>query len=203
MITKNEAKALFNSLRSSLLGLDRDLKKLVDTRAWEPLGYVSLAEAWAAELADIDYTDRPVARAAAIYALFETGASDDDVMRCVKGVGPATVSVWRGSFADGVPEKAAPAHVTAMSRKPRPAHVTAMSRKARPAHSRTGDTYVGGHYRRPATRRGSVTLEGFSDDELTRWKKAAAAQDLDYRVWLSDLLRGAADTAAAEVVSHD
>lgn len=191
MITKNEAKALFNSLRSSLLGLDRDLKKLVDARAWEPLGYVSLAEAWAAELGDIDYTDRPVARAAAIYALFETGAGDDDVMRCVKGVGPATVSVWRASFAAGVPEKAAPAHVKTMIRKPRP------------AHSRTGDSYVQGHYRRPATRRGTVTLEGFSDDELTRWKKAAAADDLDYRVWLSNLLREAADTAAAEVVSND
>lgn len=189
MTTKNEAKALFNSLRGSLIGIDRDLKKIVDARAWEPLGYATLSEAWAAELADIDYTTG-AARSAAVYALLESGATDDDVMRCVKGVGPAAAPEYRTAFAAGVPSAKAPEHVRAMTRKPRP------------AHSRNGNSYVQGHYRRPATRRGSVTLEGFSDDELTRWKKAAAAEDLDYRVWLADLLRGAANADAAEVLSN-
>lgn len=87
MITANEAKALVNSLRAGLLTLSTTLPKIVETRAWEPLGYVNLVELWRAELGDIDYTTG-AARSAAVYALLEAGGTVDDVVDCVKGVVP-------------------------------------------------------------------------------------------------------------------
>ena len=49
-IQPNEAKRLFGRLRGALLNLDSLLSEIVEAKAWEPLGYTSFAEAWAAEI---------------------------------------------------------------------------------------------------------------------------------------------------------
>ena len=179
MITKKEATALVNRLRASLLTLSTTLPAIVEARAWEPLGYVSLVELWKNELGDIDLTG--ALRAAAVYALLESGATDDEVIGCVKGVGPAKAATYRLGFERGV--------------APADADKRAQTTKDRPAHSRPDDSYVQGHYRRPSKPQHRVVLEGFSTDELTRWKKEAANRDLDYRSWLAGLLREAANGA--------
>lgn len=172
MTTKNEAKALVNKLRSGLLSLSTVLPKIVEVRAWEPLGYDTFADMWAAELGDLDLSGAP--RAAAVYALLESGATDEEVTACVKGVGPARAAVYRTAFVRDV--------------DPAAADRTAMRS---PEHSRPGESYVQGHYRKPGRPQFRITLEGFSADEIARWKKAAALRDLDYRVWLAGLLRDA------------
>lgn len=186
MITANEAKALVNSLRAGLLTLSTTLPKIVETRAWEPLGYVSLVELWRAELGDLDLSGAP--RAAAVYALLEAGATDGEVVECVKGVGPVSAARYRLGFAGGMSHADAAKLASASS-------TTEKAAPKRPAHSRPDDSYVQGHYRRPSRPQHRIVLEGFSSDELTKWKKAAATRDLDYRAWLAGLLRDAANGA--------
>lgn len=189
MTTKNEAKALVNSLRAGLLAISTALPKIVEARAWEPLGYVSFVELWRTELADLDLSGAP--RAAAVYALLEAGATDDDVVECVKGVGEWKVSKYRLAFERAV-EPATAERVAQRTSGGRPRIDEA---PAAPPVSHDGETWVGGHTRRPPRPQHRVTLSGFTSNELKAWKKAADARELDYRVWLAGLLRDAANEA--------
>ena len=54
-----------------------------------------------------------------------------------------------------------------------------------------GKTTVRAHTRSAPTRRNSVTVQGFTDDEISRWKIAAGELGIDFPTWCRDLLRDA------------
>lgn len=47
-MTKAEAEALWTKLSNLWEDLDQTILEIVQTKSWEPLGYRSFAEAWAA-----------------------------------------------------------------------------------------------------------------------------------------------------------
>lgn len=52
MITKTEAKNLFTELKGVARRGEELIVEIIETRAWEPLGYPSLATAWSSEIGD-------------------------------------------------------------------------------------------------------------------------------------------------------
>src|SRR5699024_7033250 len=49
-IDKSTAFKLWDSLRENLLATEETLKQIIEYRAWEPLGYAALHEAWAVRM---------------------------------------------------------------------------------------------------------------------------------------------------------
>ena len=189
-IQPNEAKRLFGRLRGALLNLDSLLSEIVTTKAWEPLGYASFAEAWAAELGDVKLTGRMLAAVA--YTMFDCGSSAEDVATTVTGLGPKKTEALHTAYVRGLPADKAEQFMSKMtSTSGRRIEVPARTVELEP-----GETFVAAHVRGASTRRNSVTLEGFSDDEIVTWKATAEAAGLPYRTWLRDLLRDAANTAS-------
>ena len=79
---------------------------IIETRAWEPLGYDTLRDAWTHEAADIRVWATEV-QAMLAYAMFEAGAHRDQVADAITGVGPSTAYQLPEQMLDGVrPERA-------------------------------------------------------------------------------------------------
>lgn len=173
-IAAAEATRLFERLRTSFLAVETALADIIAARAWEPLGYDSLAAAWADRMADVKL---PAAASAYVaYALLDAGASPDEVAEVMHGVGPKTARELANARAAGLDPADAATRASYADRAPRMA----------------GEgTMVRAHIRRAPTRRNGVTLQGFSDSEMNRWKIAAGERGIDFPTWCRDLLRDA------------
>ena len=77
------------------------IEDIIETRAWEPLGYSSFSEAWPAEMADI--TLPAELRAHVVYQMLADGTSVDDIACAVKGVGRDRVESLKRQRLSGVP----------------------------------------------------------------------------------------------------
>lgn len=173
-IAAAEATRLFERLRTSFLAVETALADIIAARAWEPLGYDSLAAAWADRMADVKL---PAAASAYVaYALMDAGASPDEVADVMHGVGPKTARELANARAAGLDATAAAVRAARATRAPRLAE---------------GKTTVRAHTRSAPTRRNSVTVQGFTDDEISRWKIAAGELGIDFPTWCRDLLRDA------------
>lgn len=138
-ITEREAIALWENLRSAVTNFVDALRAVIEAKAWEPLGYSSLAEAWADRMAGTPLSSA-AAQALVVYALLDEGLSQDEIVTVAgpgSGIGPKRVEVFArqkesgvpAEFASNVANRTAPvlttvrAHVRARPGPPRMIHV--------------------------------------------------------------------------------
>lgn len=86
-ISKTEAAELWVSLRASFTVTTATIARIVETKAWEPLGYSSFREAWTEEVGLDEAMSPAVVDMVAVRFALE-GAPDEEILS-VKGVGPS------------------------------------------------------------------------------------------------------------------
>ena len=106
-LAARQAGDLWDSLRDNLVNAEATLTKIIETRAWEPLGYSNFLEAWNDRLKGVRLATDAM-RAAVVYAMLDSGASDREVVEAA-GVGDARVARLRGLRALGVSSTSAAA----------------------------------------------------------------------------------------------
>lgn len=173
-VTADTARTLFDDLRHNILATEQTIHNIIKTKAWEPLGYASLTEAWAAEMKGVRLAS--TIEANLLYAMFEQGTSINDAAFAVHGVGPKKAAAYHQAQQAGMTPNQASIHAATMSR-------------TRTADA--GGTYVQSHRRRPATKRNAITMQGFTDEEIKTWKDLATAQDMTVGEWARDVFRNA------------
>lgn len=171
---KTYAEQLVQQLRQGLLATQDALQKIIDWKAWEPLGYSSFRELWDDRLADIELTG--VMRATVVYAMFSEGANDEQVATTVKGVGGKTVTALRQAHQYGLTPKQGSIHAARTQVRP--------------------------HTRKLPTKRNGVYLEGFTDTEIKRWNDLAEDLGVDRNDMLREALREAMDAMVGEYADN-
>lgn len=116
-LSRSEAEALWASLKGNLLAAEDDIRTIIDTRAWEPLGFDSFVACWEDRLHELNLSSE--LRAVVVYAMFDDGASDREVALAVAGVGPSTVTGLRKGHNAGMDAKDAAAVTTNRGRSRR------------------------------------------------------------------------------------
>lgn len=104
-LTEAEASALWTDLRSALVNFDQALTRIIETRAWEPLGYQTFAQAWADRMRGTRLGTASMA-AHVVYALIESGMGREDallVLGPASGIGPTRFDVLARQYEAGVP----------------------------------------------------------------------------------------------------
>jgi hypothetical protein len=97
-----KAEKLWSELRELFVNAEAKIKEIIETKAWEPLGYSSFAEAWNDRMAGVRLaTD--AARAYVVYALYDSGYTPDEVAQVVSGVSPSGARQIAASKAAGAP----------------------------------------------------------------------------------------------------
>lgn len=120
MLSKIEAQKLWDNLRGSLLETEKNIRAIINTRAWEPLGYETFAEAWRDNLSDIELSTE--LRAVVVFAMFDNGSSPANAARAVKGVGVRQVTALHDAHKRGIDAQDA-AYLSFRNRPtPRPAN---------------------------------------------------------------------------------
>lgn len=102
-LSRSEAEALWASLKGNLLAAEDDIRTIIDTRAWEPLGFDSFVACWEDRLHELKLSSDLLA--VVVYAMFDDGASDREVALAVAGVGPQTVTGLRKGYNAGMDAK--------------------------------------------------------------------------------------------------
>lgn len=121
-MTPEEARDLWQNLRDALSNTEKAIQRIIETKAWEPLGYDSFVQAWKAENNGSFLATE--LRAPVVLAMFEEGASDDEVRNSLgsgSGVSKGTVGEIRRQDENGVP--AGEINVREHSRRETPAYV--------------------------------------------------------------------------------
>ncbi|HKS94584.1 MAG TPA: hypothetical protein VJV74_00460 [Terriglobia bacterium] len=80
---------LWDQLRVGLFLVEDTIQKIIEQKAWEPLGYDSFFEAWDDKMSDISLAKEIQIRAA--YQMLAEGVDADRIAMSVKGIGPRTV----------------------------------------------------------------------------------------------------------------
>lgn len=142
-ITKNQAQDLWADLRGHLLGAEKAIKEIIATKAWEPMGYSTFAEAWTEHMSGI--TIATEIRAHVVYQMLSEGMTSFDVACNVKGVGPTQASALDDQRRDGIPADHASVYV-------RP-HDRTKPTKRGVLHIEVGDTLLT-EYKRISKRHG-------------------------------------------------
>lgn len=163
-MNQQQATNLFNQLREGLLATQSAIETIIETKAWEPLGYETFQEAWDDRLSDIKLSG--TMRATVVYAMFDQGATDTDIAMTISGVGPKRARSYKQAHKAGLPAKQAETHVDKMIR-------------------------VKPYTRSLPEKRNSITLSGFADDELSAWNELAKDLGVDRNEMLRDALREA------------
>ena len=68
VLAARQAGDLWDSLRDNLVNAEATLTKIIETRAWEPLGYSSFLGAWNDRLKSVQLATEAM-RGAAVYAM--------------------------------------------------------------------------------------------------------------------------------------
>lgn len=181
-MNRNKAEQLFNQLKNSLLEVEAVLQDIIETRAWEVLGYTSFAQAWDDRIAPLGLSITRELRGQVIYAMFDNGDSVEDISDAVSGVSQNTVEQMKKAKEQGVSAKSSEAHVRAMNRKP---------------------VKVKEFERSLPSQRNSIHLEGFKSEELDDWKQYAAKTGQVYPEMLKQAVRLGMNTLKMVAVSDD
>lgn len=104
-ITQRQATKLWEQLRSHFVNAQKVIEEIIETQAWEPMGYASFAEAWAAQMFDITIASE--IRPYVVYQMITEGASDEQVAAHVKGMGRDRAAALRRQRGNGVPARLA------------------------------------------------------------------------------------------------
>lgn len=150
-MSKATATKLFKELKDALLNLDEVLDKIIKNKAWEPLGYDSLIEAWESELSDVKLSDSMSARV--VYALLDEGEDKTDIALAVKGVGPAKVKHLEEAKSKNLNPKQGAEYAKKMLHKPVP---------------------VRSYERNTPSLADAVHIDNLDPEQLVVWKKYAA-----------------------------
>lgn len=125
-LTVAEAEAAWAELRSHLTNVDRAVRRIIETRAWEPLGYGTFAEAWADRMRGVRLAST-IAQAFAVYALIDDGLDKKaalDALGSESGVASARFDALARQREAGVPPELASTRVRSHLRQaPAAAHV--------------------------------------------------------------------------------
>lgn len=110
-ITKTRAKALYKEVRVGLINVEKALTEIIQSEAWEVLGYSSFVEAWDAELKDVPLAASGTLKASVVYAFVETGLSDEEIVEATEGrVGDEAARTLRAKKSRGVKATAVRGH---------------------------------------------------------------------------------------------
>lgn len=100
-LTKRQATALWAKLHQHFVNAEEVVREIIDTRAWEELGYKTFAEAWKATMSDI--TLAVEIRPHVVYQMLGEGWSAADIAEAVKGVSSEGVESLERQRDNGVP----------------------------------------------------------------------------------------------------
>lgn len=159
-LTAKQALSLWANLRASFLQFQDVLEKIIEEKAWEPLGYESFAEAWTAKMSDI--TLAAEFRAHVVYQMFADGLDVDAVAEAVKGVGRDRAESLKRQRSNGVPA----AHASLST--PRKKWFNKPS---------DGSTVVSEHLRKPPSAQRALHLD-FSPTAIKRFQRIAKKHGL-------------------------
>jgi hypothetical protein len=117
-LRKLAAEELWERLGKDLFSVQTTIIEIIESRAWEPLGYATFAEAWRDRMSDL--TIAPEIRPHVVYQMFAEGAGADTVADAVKGIGPEAAKELKRQRDIGVPASEA-THVVREHRRRAPA----------------------------------------------------------------------------------
>lgn len=100
-LTRKQALALWGKLRQHFIDAADVMAEIIEQRAWEPLGYSTFAEAYAARMADV--TLAAEVRPHVVYQLLTEGLDPLDVAGLVNGIGPNGATALDRQRKNGVP----------------------------------------------------------------------------------------------------
>lgn len=95
------ARSLWDRLKDAFAQTEKSIAELIAARAWEPLGYSTFAEAWKAEMKDVELASQ--LRPHIVYQLFDEGMTPEEVAANVKGVGQDGAKALKSNKDNGVP----------------------------------------------------------------------------------------------------
>lgn len=104
-LSERDALALWEELRSAMTNLDRLVRRVVETKAWEPLGYSTFSEAWSARMQGTRLGTSSMA-AHVVYALIDEGMDRDTALLTLgpsSGIGPRKFDALARQRDNGVP----------------------------------------------------------------------------------------------------
>lgn len=114
-----QAAKLWNDLRGHFANAERIIIEIIETKAWEPLGFASFTEAWTSKMAGIPLATDAM-RAHVVYMMFNDGMDDAQVLASVgigSRIGPTVVTRLREQHEIGVPANLASTRVRSHVRK--------------------------------------------------------------------------------------
>lgn len=91
-ITKKEAEALWSRLENLFANLEQTLEEIIAKKAWEPLGFKSFHEAYAARLSKWRIPSE-LLTCQVIYAMLDEGAAVEEIADAVYGATDKSVGV--------------------------------------------------------------------------------------------------------------
>ncbi|HEY9249238.1 MAG TPA: hypothetical protein VIO38_08905 [Rariglobus sp.] len=164
------AEQAWADLRSALVNFENALVRVVETRAWEPLGYVNFAEAWADRMSGVRLATA-VSKAVVVYSLIDAGQTRETALSTLgpsSGVGPATFDALARQKDAGVP----PEFATTVTRRPDPLPPTVPP--AAPPLS-----VVASHYRTTERAEPHTVRVELTSSEYTHFKAVAERHGMD------------------------
>ncbi|HCG55364.1 MULTISPECIES: hypothetical protein [Brevibacterium] len=103
-LTKKASAALWDELRDGFLNIEKTIIKIIEAKAWEPLGYATFAEAWADRMDGVRLAGE--VRAHVVYAMLAEGEAVEAISART-GIGTGSVKDLRRQRSNGVPPEAA------------------------------------------------------------------------------------------------
>lgn len=170
-ITKAEAEKLWRGLADAFESADKKIKCIIDTRAWEPLGYDNFIDAWNERIGN-KTTLGTLAKAHVVWAFFDGGATEADVVKAI-GVGDETASRWARERKAGVPASAA-----SPTRPKANATTVRQHERAKPSQAHTVKVELTPEEYKDFTaqaKAAGVTLEGLAANALRNYFNALRA----------------------------
>lgn len=104
-MTKDEAETLWASLQEAFSNVEKAIQEIIATRAWEPLGYATFAEAWEDRMKGFRLTTT-ILQATVVYRLLDEQRSVEEVPELLglgAGVGLSTAQALARQREHGVP----------------------------------------------------------------------------------------------------
>lgn len=103
-LTQRQAEQLWSELRDLFVNAEQAIVKIIESKAWEPLGYDTFAQAWAGRMSGVRLAASCTAHV--VYALLAEGIAEGDAATLV-GMPPPVATRLRQQRDNGVPASSA------------------------------------------------------------------------------------------------
>lgn len=115
-ITTTQAESLWESLRDAFTSTEKVIVQIIESRAWEPLGFDTFAQAWTARMKGVRLATEGM-RAHVAYAMFASGLSNAEAQEAVGfSIGTEAIRRLREQSDLGVPPSLATTRVRSHDR---------------------------------------------------------------------------------------